>query len=158
MQIYVLICRCFFNERRSFNGRDENAITSFGVHRDVCFCRDGTWFRGGQYPYIEMFIRREVLFFDKTTKDLSNSKTLSIDMTAGGATDDDKDLYRATISDHLIQLAKQFVQPGVIVTWVYSIDRSTFSISYSGFANGEAKGQTINTFESATGSCQVLKK
>lgn len=97
-------------------------------------------------------------FFDKTTKDLSNSKTPSIDVTAGGATDDDKDLYRATISDHLIQLAKQFVQPGVIVTWVYSIDRSTFSISYSGFANGEAKGQTINTFESATGSCQVLKK
>ena len=80
-------------------------------------------------------------------------------MTAGSATDDDKDLYRATNTyNYCIQLAKQFVQPGVVVTWVYSIDRSTFSISYSGFANGEAKGQTINTFESATGSCPGSKK
>ncbi len=97
-------------------------------------------------------------FFDKTSKDLSESKTLSIDMTAGSATDDDKNLYRATISDHLIQLAMQLVRPGIVITGVHSIDRSTFSISFSGFANGEVKGQTINTFDSATGSCQVLKK
>ena len=79
-------------------------------------------------------------------------------MTAGSATDDDKYLYRATISDHLIQLAKQLVQPGIVITGVYSIDRSTFSISYSGFANGEAKGQTINTFGKCHGLLPSLEK